>query len=130
MKSRYLLSAGAALAVAFSCAGANAQFSFLGGPYPTAFYIGPEGGWTSLGNQNDKSVRFSGFSFPGGTTRYDSGFNVGVRGGIQYGPIRVEEEYSYRNNGVSGFNFTSFGVNNLNGNLTSGNRNTNSIMTN
>ena len=49
MKSRYLLSAGAALAVAFGCAEANAQFAFMGGPYPTVFYVGPEGGWTSLG---------------------------------------------------------------------------------
>ena len=46
MKSRYLLSAGAALAVAFGGAGANAQFAFLGGPYPVACYMGPEGGWT------------------------------------------------------------------------------------
>ena len=53
MKSRYLLSAGAALAVAFGCAEANAQFAFLGGPYPVTFYVGPEGGWTSLNNHTD-----------------------------------------------------------------------------
>ena len=46
MKSRYLISAGAALAVAFGCAEANAQFAFMGGPYPTLFYVGPEGGWS------------------------------------------------------------------------------------
>ena len=34
MKSRYLLSACAALAVAFSWAQANAQFGCLGGPLP------------------------------------------------------------------------------------------------
>ncbi len=34
MKSRYLLSAGAALAMALGCAEANAQLAFLGGPYP------------------------------------------------------------------------------------------------
>jgi outer membrane protein OmpA-like peptidoglycan-associated protein len=130
MKSRYLLSAGAALAVALGCAEANAQFAFLGGPYPVSYYIGPEGGWTSLANQNDKSVRFAGTSFPGPTNRYDSGFNVGARAGIQYGPIRVEEEYSYRHNGVSAFNLTSFGVNNLNGGLSEGQRNTHSLMTN
>ena len=53
MKSRYLLGASAALAVAFSCAEANAQFAFLGGPYPVAYYIGPEGGWTNLTDQKD-----------------------------------------------------------------------------
>ena len=42
MKSRYLLGAGAALAVAFGCAEANAQFAWLG--YPVTWYIGPEGG--------------------------------------------------------------------------------------
>ena len=51
MKSRYLLGAVAALAVAFGCAEANAQFGWIGGPYPTLFYVGPEGGWTNLSNQ-------------------------------------------------------------------------------
>src|SRR6266566_141192 len=51
MKNRYLLGAGAALAVALGCAEANAQFAFMGGPYPVAFYAGPEGGWTQLTNQ-------------------------------------------------------------------------------
>ena len=46
MKSRYLLGAGAALAVAFGCAEANAQLAWLGGPYPVTFYVGPEGGWS------------------------------------------------------------------------------------
>src|SRR5690348_10514911 len=54
MKSRYLLSAGAALAVAFGCADANAQFAWLGGPYPITYYVGPEGGWTKLTDQTDK----------------------------------------------------------------------------
>ena len=50
MKNRYLLGAGVALAMALGCAQANAQW-LLGGHYPAAFYIGPEGGWTSLANQ-------------------------------------------------------------------------------
>jgi len=54
MKSRYLLGAGAALAVAFGCAEANAQFAWLGGPYPVTYYVGPEGGWTSLATQKDQ----------------------------------------------------------------------------
>src|SRR6266481_2871018 len=134
MKSRYLLGAGAALAVAFGCAEANAQFAFLGGPYPVAFYVGPEGGWTSLANQKDTVSTPTFFVNGAGpfnrfnlSARYDSGFNAGGRLGIQYGPLRVEEEYSYRHNGLSslgGFlgpnNNTAF----------SGNRNTNAIMTN
>jgi OmpA-OmpF porin, OOP family len=134
MKSRYLLSAGAALAVAFGCAEANAQFAFLGGPYPVAFYVGPEGGWTSLSNQKDTIstptffVNGAGpFNTFNGSARYNSGFNAGGRIGIQYGPVRVEEEYSYRHNGLSSFG--SFFGPNVN-TAFSGNRNTNSIMTN
>src|SRR6476646_547857 len=141
MKSRYLLGAGAALAVAFSCAQANAQFGWLGGPYPVAWYVGPEGGWTSLSNQKTQIATvpfrvdtgvvvppngpfFSNFT---GSARYDSGFNAGARLGLQYGPLRVEEEYSYRHIGLSSFSgfFNPGGTSAF-----SGNRNTNSIMTN
>jgi OOP family OmpA-OmpF porin len=141
MKSRYLLGAGAALAVAFGCAEANAQFAWLGGPYPTVFYVGPEGGWTSLANQKDTITTtpfrvdtgpnppppgpfFSNFN---GSARYNSGFNAGGRLGIQYGPLRVEEEYSYRHNGLSSFGgfFNPGGTNAF-----QGQRNTNAIMTN
>src|SRR5215472_4654494 len=137
MKNRYLLSAGAALAVAFGCAEANAQFAFMGGPYPIAYYIGPEGGWTSLANQKDTVTTppFNVNGNPAGpffnsanlSARYNSGFNVGVRGGVQWGPIRLEEEYSYRHNGLSSLGgFFGPNVNTA----FSGNRNTNSIMTN
>jgi outer membrane protein OmpA-like peptidoglycan-associated protein len=141
MKSRYLLGAGAALAVAFGCVEANAQLAWLGGPYPVTWYVGPEGGWTSLSNQKDTITTtpfrvdtgvvvppngpfFSNFN---GSARYDSGFNAGGRLGIQYGPLRVEEEYSYRHNGLS-----SFGAFNIprSNSLFEGQRNTHSIMTN
>src|SRR5215469_11441443 len=129
MKSRYLLSAGAARAAAFGCAEANAQFAWLGGPYPVAYYIGPEGGWTALQNQNDNVTNIpNNLGIPGkNNVKFDSGFNAGVRGGIQYGPIRVEEEYSYKHNSLS--NLGSFSNNSFNGAVT-GNRNTNAIMTN
>jgi len=141
MKSRYLISAGAALAVAFGCAEANAQFAFMGGPYPTVFYVGPEGGWTSLSNQKDTitTVPFrvdSGVVIPpngpffnkfNGSARYDSGFNAGGRLGMQYGPWRLEEEYSYRRNGLSSFG-AFFGPN-IN-RAFEGERVTHSIMTN
>jgi OmpA-OmpF porin, OOP family len=141
MKSRYLLGAGAALAVALGCAEANAQFAWMGmgGPYPVLWYIGPEGGWTSLSNQRtDITTPPFNLSTTGpntgpffdkftGSARYSSGFNAGARGGIQWGPLRIEEEYSYNHNGLS--SFSSF-YSNIGANVTSGNRNTNSLMTN
>jgi len=141
MKSRYLLGAGAALAVAFGCAEANAQFAWMGGPYPVTYYLGPEGGWTSLANQRTNittSVPFRVDTVGGtsagpffnsftGSARYNSGFNVGVRGGVQYGPWRLEEEYSYRHNNLS--QFASFYGPAFNSAFT-GQRNTNGLMTN
>jgi outer membrane protein OmpA-like peptidoglycan-associated protein len=144
MKSRYLLGATAALIVAFSCAQANAQLGWLGGPYPTLFYVGPEGGWTSLSNQkttitttpfradvgptNQVIPNGPFFSKFNGSARYDSGFNAGGRLGLQYGPWRLEEEYSYRHNGISSFqSFTGPG---FFGSKFTGNRLTHSIMTN
>ena len=126
MKSRYLLSAGAALGLAFGCAEANAQatyappptYTLWGWTYPYAFYVGPEGGWTGLGNQKTTAttppfrVDTLGAAPPGpfftnfggkSAAHYDSGFNAGARAGVQWGPLRVEEEYSYRHNGLSSF---------------------------
>src|ERR1700756_3022671 len=135
MKSRYLLGAGAALPVAFGCAEANAQFAWLGGPYPITYYIGPEGGWTSLSNQKETVTTlpftvngagpFNSFNL---SAKYDSGFNAGVRGGIQYGPLRIEEEYSYRHNGLSQLStfFSPLEPNKA----FSGQRTTHSLMTN
>jgi len=129
MKSRYLLSAGAALAAAFGCAEANAQSTWFGGPYPVAFYIGPEGGWTSLNNENNNITNVpNNLGLPGrNQVRFDSGFNAGVRGGVQWGPIRVEEEYNYKHNSLS--NLGPFANNSFNGAVT-GDRNTHAIMTN
>jgi len=133
MKSRYLLGAGAALAMALGGAEANAQFAFMGGPYPVSYYIGPEGGWTSLSDQKD-TVTTPAFTVNNGpvvntfqfNTKYDSGFNVGARAGIQWGPLRIEEEYSYRHSGLSSFGGAGTG----NNNLFQGNRNTHALMTN
>ena len=144
MKSRYLLGAGAVLAVALGCAEANAQFAWIGGPYPVTYYIGPEGGWTGLPNQrvtNATSVPFrvdtvGGVSngpffnsFGTGSARYNAGYNVGARGGLQYGPWRLEEEYSYRKNDLSQFTsfYNTIGVGNA---AFSGIRHTNSLLTN
>jgi len=109
MRNRSLLGAGVALAVAFGGAQAQAQLagqSFFG-PYPPgAFYLGPEGGFTSLTSQNpDATIQGpKGFVVSNNGNRqinYDGGFNAGARAGYMWGPWRFEGEYSYRNNDVS-----------------------------
>jgi OmpA-OmpF porin, OOP family len=143
MTNRRLLGAGIALAVAFGGAQAHAQLSGL---FPTGtpgvWYIGPEGGWTKLTNQTDTTTRTQfGGGIPGGTVtftvprfsptaNFDSGFNVGARGGYQWGPWRFEEEYSYRNNQLS--SFTGAGPLALTSTPErfSGQRNAHAIMTN
>jgi len=113
MKNRFLLGAGVALAVALSWADAQAQLlSMPSGP--GAWYIGGEGGWSML---DDATSRIGGFR---ARQRFDDGFNVGARAGYELGPWRFEEEFSYRQNGV-----TNFG-----GVATRGDRNTYAIMTN
>ncbi|MBV8090548.1 MAG: hypothetical protein JO139_13425, partial [Alphaproteobacteria bacterium] len=118
MTNRYLLGAGVALAVALGGVQAHAQLFPYGAP--GVWYIGPEGGWTSLTSQSGSTspVQFGG-GIPGGTTLYtapginatpntNSGYNVGARGGYQWGPWRFEEEYSHRQNSLS--NNQSFSV--------------------
>lgn len=122
MRNRYLLGAGAALAIA--CGGIQAHAQFFGPLPPGAFYLGPEGGWTSLFNQNS-TIAVQGpagtiVSAPG-TVNYNSGFNAGGRLGYAWGPWRLEEEYSYK------FNKTS-SIGNLSN--ASGNVHSNAIMTN
>jgi OOP family OmpA-OmpF porin len=104
MKNRSLLGAGVALAVALS--GVQARAQWLGGP--GFFYFGPEGGWTSLPSQTANFSGGPGLAPPATTipafsasTHYDTGYNVGVRLGYEWGPWRFEEEFSYRNNGLS-----------------------------
>jgi opacity protein-like surface antigen len=116
MTNRLLLGVVIALAVALGGAQAQAQLFPYGAP--GAWYIGPEGGWTSLTSQSEStsSVHFTGpgntpgttqtFSTPGfnATPNTNSGYNVGARGGYQWGPWRFEEEYSYRHNSLSNSN--------------------------
>src|SRR6516225_11944924 len=103
MRNRCLLSAAIALAVVFGSAQARAQLFPAGAP--GAWYIGPEGGWTSLNSNNSGTVSGVSFTGPNGGTfttpgtanparNFDSGFNAGARGGYQWGPWRFEEEYS------------------------------------
>src|SRR3954452_10722661 len=77
MKNRYLLGAGAALAVALGGAEANAQtWSMFGWNYPVAFYVGPEGGWTQLTNQST-TVTTPAFT---ATSFSNTGVNQGTAG--------------------------------------------------
>ena len=145
MTNRWLLGAGVALAVMFGGAQAHAQLLPWNQPGVVgAWYIGPEGGWTSLTSQSQStsSVHFTGpdggtFSTPGfnATPNTDSGFNVGARGGYQWGPWRLEEEYSYRHNSLSNNNTLNilgpFGNTvTTNGGRAQGQAISNSIMTN
>ena len=145
MTNRYLLGAGVALAVALGGVQAHAQLFPYGAP--GVWYVGPEGGWTSLTSQSASTspVQFGG-GIPGGTTLYtapginatpntDSGYNVGARGGYQWGPWRFEEEYSRRHNSLS--NNQSFSVLGpygntftTNGGRTQGQVQSNALMTN
>ena len=84
------------------------------------YYIGAQAGWTGLPYQTDTIEGLG--PIP---VEFNAGFNAGVRGGYQLGPWRFEEEYSYRRNGVSEYGTvgeSTYGI--------SGNRHTNSIMTN
>jgi len=137
LSNRVAAAAALATAVAFGCAQAQAQVagqSFFG-PYPPgAFYLGPEGGWTSLTSQNPHVLVQGprGFVVQNQGNRqinYSSGFNAGVRAGYMWGPWRFEGEYSYRNNDVS----NSGGVSGPNGSAfvaSTGSTHSNAIMAN
>ena len=138
MTNRYLLGAGVALAVALGGAQVHAQLWPTGAP--GAWYIGPEGGWTSLTSSNSGTVSGVSFTGPNGgtfttpgianpTRNFNSGYNVGVRGGYQWGPWRLEEEYSYRSNQASSFTSALSGFN-TSGTHGSGETFSHALMTN
>ena len=84
------------------------------------YYIGAQAGWTGLPYQTD-TIEGVGPT----PVQFNAGYNVGGRGGYQLAPWRFEEEYSYRRNGVAEYGMVGEGTNGV-----SGNRHTNSIMTN
>jgi len=92
---------------------------------PGAWYFGVEGGWTSLADTT-KDGRFGNVSF---TRKFDDGFNVGARAGYEWGPWRLEEEFSYGSNHSGSVRAlgTNFG---LSGSGGSGQSNRYAIMTN
>ena len=84
------------------------------------YYIGAQAGWTGLPYQTDTIEGLS-----PDPVQFNAGFNAGMRGGYQLRPWRFEEEYSYRRNDV--VKYDAVGVS---ANEASGNRHSNSIMTN
>jgi outer membrane protein OmpA-like peptidoglycan-associated protein len=116
MSVRFSLLTGASLMLAAAVAVPQAR---------AQFYIGGEGGWTGL--EGTKSNITGTNPITGGAVNipinnsFDSGFNVGARAGYQFGPWRVEGEYSYRQNGSNG---TALGAR-VNGTV-----DTNSLMVN
>ena len=94
--------------------------TLLSGPSQAQLYIGAEGGWTGLPDRTDNILGVTSV-----TARFNGGFNAGVRGGWEWGPWRFEEEYSYRRNDARDLLGNNFIINGI-----SGNRHTNSIMTN
>jgi len=100
---------------------AGASFAFVLGPLSSGawaqYYIGAQTGWTGLPYQTDTIDGLH--PIP---VQFNAGYNVGARGGYRLTSWRFEEEYSYRRNGIAQYD------NDANGN--SGNRHTQSIMTN
>jgi OmpA-OmpF porin, OOP family len=98
MRNRYLIGAGAALALALSGGSARAQlFAMPSGP--GEWYFGGEGGWTDLESPQSGPVTGVG---PNQLThfaiKFDDGFNAGGRVGYEWGPWRLEEEFRYTKN--------------------------------
>ena len=128
MRTRYLLGAGIALAMAFSWADAQAQWF----PLPTGpgtIYFGVEGGYSGLDSSSGHIVGTS----VAVREHWDDGFNVGARAGYEWGPWRFEEEFRFQQNGLTSFGVgpvtLTRGVNGAFGTV-SGDHNTYAIMTN
>ena len=102
----------------------GAGFAFVLGPLSSSawaqVYIGAQAGWTGLPYQTDTIEGLG--PVP---VQFNAGYNVGARGGYQLGPWRFEEEYSYRRNNAAEYDATGGGTNGV-----SGNRHSNSVMTN
>src|SRR5258707_9830262 len=98
MTNRYLLGAGVALAVAFGGAQAHAQLTLMPPPgTPGAFYIGPEGGGTSLSSETDSTngriitgTGGAGLSIAARSSKANlhSGFHFPAPGGHQWGALQ------------------------------------------
>ena len=79
---------------------------------PGGFYIGAEGGWTSLNMATNTGDCGGGCKppFPGAQAvsheTFHDGFNAGGRLGYQLGPWRFEGDFAYRGNDTAQLNMT------------------------
>src|SRR3954451_3148559 len=125
MRARSLLGAGVAAVMALSWADAQAQwFPLPSGP--GALYFGVEGGYSALDDSTGHIVNTG----IGIKERHDDGYNVGARAGYEWGQWRFEEEFSFRQNGISRVGFSGLPGIGTFSTPARGNRKTYAIMTN
>jgi len=117
MRNRFLLGAGVALAAVLSWANAEAQM-FAAPSGPGTWYFGGQTGWSSLDNPTGHvgGIHLS--------ENYNAGYGAGVRGGYEWGPWRLEEEFAYAHDGLHSINFGGFST------LANGQLNSYAFMTN
>ena len=103
MRTRFLLTAGLAVAAAaLSWTTARAQLLPFSAPSgPISFYIGVEGGYSGI---DDTTGQIVGTGI-GVRERFNDGYNVGGRAGIEWGSWRFEEEFRFQNNDSSSVTF-------------------------
>jgi OmpA-OmpF porin, OOP family len=94
-KGLSVIAAIVAIAIARS---AYAQMPIIA-PGPGIFYLGGEGGWTTLDTEAAKAtIPVYGIRSDGQT--WHDGVNVGARAGYQWDNWRLEEEFRYQQNGA------------------------------
>src|SRR5712692_8130777 len=76
---------------------ASAQLPLIP-PGSGSFYLGGEGGWTSLAGEFAKA-RIPVIGIRADGLKYHDGLNAGARLGFDWEPWRVEEEFRYQTNG-------------------------------
>jgi opacity protein-like surface antigen len=76
---------------------ASAQLPFIP-PGSGSFYLGGEGGWTSLASEFAKA-RIPVIGIRADGLRSHDGFNAGARLGLDWEPWRIEEEFRYQTSG-------------------------------
>lgn len=97
MRHHYILGAGSALLMVLSSINARAQsLPFIG---PGAWYVGVEGGWTGLESPQGGPASLA--KVGSLTETFNTGYNVGVRAGREWGPLRVEEEFRYQQHRIT-----------------------------
>lgn len=71
----------------------------LGVAGPGAWYVGGEGGWTSLESPQTGSASSPLVSSL--SESFNSGYNLGARAGYEWGQLRIEEEFRYQHDTVT-----------------------------